>query len=48
MFRVESLDTKLDRELVDAVLGVAIKANWKIAQELRGDGNICLKLYNWT
>ena len=44
----EAFDTKLDRELADAVLEVAIKANWKAAQELRGDGNVCLKLYNWA
>ncbi len=31
----------LDRELADAVLGVAIRANWRVAQELRGDGNMC-------
>ncbi|MDE7267135.1 MAG: hypothetical protein K2N89_06705 [Lachnospiraceae bacterium] len=37
---MESLHTKLDMELADAVLGVAIKANWKIAQELRGDGKM--------
>lgn len=42
--RIESFDTKLDRELADAVLGVAIKANWQIAQELRGDGNMCQAL----
>ena len=39
--KVESFHTKLDRELADAVLGVAIKANWQMAQELRGDGNMC-------
>ena len=33
--------TKLDRELAEAVLGVAIRANWQTAQELRGDGNMC-------
>lgn len=38
--KVESFHTKLDRELADAVLGVAIKANWQIAQELRGDGKM--------
>lgn len=42
--KIESFDTKLDRELADAVLGVAIKANWQIAQELRGDGNMCQAL----
>lgn len=41
LVKVESFDTKLDRELADAVLGVAIKANWKVAQELRGDGKMC-------
>jgi len=39
--KVESFHTKLDRELADAVLGVAIRANWQTAQELRGDGNMC-------
>ena len=38
--KVESFHTKLDRELADAVLGVAIKANWQIAQALRGDGKM--------
>ena len=42
--RIELVDSKLDRELADAVLEVAIKANWKIAQELRGDGNMCQAL----
>lgn len=37
----ESFDTKLDRELADAVLEVVIKANWKTAQELRGDERMC-------
>ena len=35
------LFAKPDRELAEAVLGVAIKANWRVAQELRGDGNMC-------
>lgn len=39
--KVESFHTKLERELADAVLGVAIKANWQVAQELRGDGKMC-------
>lgn len=38
--KAESFHTKLDRELADAVLEVAIKANWKVAQELRGDGKM--------
>ena len=38
--KMESFHSKLDRELADAVLGVAIKANWQMAQELRGDGNM--------
>lgn len=41
LLKVESFHTKLDRELAEAVLGVAIKANWRVAQELRGDGNMC-------
>ena len=41
LVKVESFHTKLDRELADAVLGVAIKVNWQMAQELRGDGNMC-------
>ena len=39
--KVESFHTKFDRELAEAVLEVAIKANWQTAQELRGDGNMC-------
>lgn len=31
----------VDLELVDAVLGMAVRANWQTAQELRGDGNMC-------
>lgn len=31
--KVESFHTKLDRELADAVLGVAIKANWKVVHD---------------
>lgn len=41
LIKAETFHTKLDRELADAVLGVAIRANWEIAQELRGDGNMC-------
>ena len=41
LLKVESFHTKLERELADAVPGVAIKANWQMAQELRGDGNMC-------
>ena len=41
LLKVESFHTKLDRELAEAVLGVAIRANWQTAQELRGDGNMC-------
>ena len=41
LLKVESFHTKLDRELAEAVLGVAIRANWRVAQELRGDGNMC-------
>ncbi len=40
----ESFDTKFDRELADAVLEVAIKANWQAAQELRGDDSMCQAL----
>lgn len=39
--KTESYHAKLDRELAEAVLEVAIKANWQQAQELRGDGNMC-------
>ena len=42
--KMETFDSKLDRELAEAVLGVAIKANWQIAQELRGDGDMCQAL----
>ena len=41
LLKVESFHTKLDRELAEAVLGVAIRANWRVVQELRGDGNMC-------
>lgn len=41
LIKAETFHAKLDRELADAVLGVAIRANWEIAQELRGDGNMC-------
>ena len=33
-------NTKLNKEPVDTVLGVVIKANRKIAQDLRGDGKM--------
>lgn len=46
MFRAESFAPKLDRELADAE-GVAIKANWKVVQELRENRKACSKLYNW-
>lgn len=39
--KVELFHAKLDREFADAVLGIAIKANWQVAQELRGDGSMC-------
>ena len=42
--KAESYHTKLNRELAEAVLEIAIKANWQLAQELRGDGNICQAL----
>lgn len=42
--KMETFDSKLDRELAEAVLGVAIKANWQIAHELRGDGDMCQAL----
>ena len=42
--KTESFQTKFDRELAEAVLEVAIKANWQTAQELRGDGNMCQAL----
>lgn len=42
--KAESYHTKLDRELAEAVLEIAIKANWQLAQELRGDGNMCQAL----
>lgn len=32
------------RELADSVLEVSIRANWKIVEELRGDGNMCQAL----
>ncbi len=41
LLKVDSFHIKLERELADAVLGVAIKVNWQMAQELRGDGNMC-------
>lgn len=42
--KAESYHTKLDRELAEAVLEIAIKANWQLALELRGDGNMCQAL----
>lgn len=38
--KAESFQTKFERELADAVLEVAIRANWQAAQELRGDGKM--------
>ena len=42
--RIDGLTQKIDRELVDSVLEVSIRANRKIVEELRGDGNMCQAL----
>ena len=42
--RIDGLTQKIDRELADSVLEVSIRANRKIVEELRGDGNMCQAL----
>lgn len=42
--RIDTLTQKIDRELADSVLEVSIRANRKIVEELRGDGNMCQAL----
>ena len=42
--RIDTLTQKIDRELADSVLEVSIRANRKMVEELRGDGNICQAL----
>ena len=42
--KIESFDSKLDRELADSVLEVTVKANWQIVEELRGDEHMCQAL----
>lgn len=42
--RIDTLTKKFDRELADSVLEVSIRANRKIVEELRGDGNMCQAL----
>lgn len=42
--RIDSLTQKQDRELADSVLEVSIRANRRIVEELRGDGNMCQAL----
>ena len=42
--KIESVESKLDRELADSVLEVTVRANWKIVQELRGDEEMCQAL----
>ncbi len=41
---IEAFDSKLDRQLADSVLEIAIKANWQVVQELRGDESMCQAL----
>ncbi|MDE6220788.1 MAG: hypothetical protein K2G51_10260 [Lachnospiraceae bacterium] len=42
--KIETFDSKLDRELADSVLEVTVNANWKIVEELRGDEHMCQAL----
>ncbi|MDE7205887.1 MAG: hypothetical protein K2N90_01770 [Lachnospiraceae bacterium] len=42
--KIESFDSKLDRELADSVLEVAVKANRQIVEELRGEDHMCQAL----
>lgn len=42
--KIESFDSKLDRELADSVLEVTVNANWQIVEELRGDEHMCQAL----
>lgn len=42
--RIDTLTQKVDRELADSVLEVSIRANRKMVEELRGDGNMCQAL----
>lgn len=42
--RIDALAKKFDRELADSVLEVSIRANRKMVEELRGDGNMCQAL----
>lgn len=42
--RIDTLTQKIDRELADSVLEVSIRANRKMVEELRGDGNMCQAL----
>lgn len=42
--RIHGLTQKFDRELAESVLEVSIGANWKIVEELRGDGSMCKAL----
>lgn len=42
--KIESFDSKLDRELADSVLEVTVNANWQVVEELRGDERMCQAL----
>lgn len=42
--KIESFDSKLERELADSVLEVTVKVNWQIVEELRGDERMCQAL----
>lgn len=42
--KIESFDSKLDRELADSVLEVTVNADWEIVEELRGDERMCQAL----
>lgn len=42
--RIDTLTQKIDRKLADSVLEVSIRANRKIVEGLRGDGNMCQAL----
>ena len=42
--KIESFDSKLDRELADSVREVTVNANWQIVEEFRGDEHMCQAL----
>lgn len=42
--KIETFDTKFDRELADSVLEITVKANKQIVEELRGEDTMCQAL----